>query len=99
MPEPIGSKVAAEGPIIVPVFLFRLSRTPLPGEKILQQFPAIRLPDAARDFTAVIQRGELQQVHRPAGRAALGSLAPNTTRASRVCTIAPAHIGQGSLVT
>src|SRR5579859_4539252 len=43
------------------------------------------------------REGNCNKFIAPPAAPAFGSLAPNTTRARRVCTIAPAHMGQGSL--
>ena len=51
------------------------------GEEGLQQRPTFLLAHAARDFTPMIQRGKLQQVHAPpVAPPPLGSLTPKTTR-------------------
>ena len=68
-------------------------------KKLLHQLPALRLPDPARHFQAVVEAGILgQAVERHAG-AALGVRGAEHQPPHPGRSIAPRHMMQGSMVT
>lgn len=89
-----GISPALAGQLASALFLF----TP-PAKEIAQHAGTGLRHNPFRYFYPMIHARMMQHIHQRPGGAGFASLAPNTSREIRLCTIAPAHITQGSRVT